>query len=250
MPAASTAMVMESAGTTGRAICTRSSPSASTMSAGGSHAGATWVKNWRCICSARSSTDRASLHIQLEMSRDLTGGRWRRNAANQARCKKRSWIRSLQVFLELSFFVGELALVIHRGRGTVQVAEADAAARNVVGRHLEAHAIAGDDADAPLAHLAARIGKYLRTVRELHTKLGVRQHLFYGAFHLDHLFLGHLRIIRLETPSDVTRRLDASGAKVCGNRSLPISRNARADSFSNSSQHPFPFQRRTSMNRK
>src|SRR4051812_12778718 len=161
MPAASTAMVMESAGPPGRAICTRSSPSASTMSAGGSHAGATWGKNWRCRRSARSRTDRASLPIQLEMSRDLTGRRWRRNAANQGRCKKRSRIRSLLRFPELPFFVGELALVIHRGRGTVEVAEADAAAGNVVGRHLEAHAVARDDADAPLAHLAACIREHL-----------------------------------------------------------------------------------------
>jgi len=70
------------------------------------------------------------------------------------------------------------------------VAEVDAPARHVVGRHLEVHAIAGDDADAVLAHLAAGIGEHLGAVGEQDAELGIRQHLLHGAFHLDHRFFG------------------------------------------------------------
>src|SRR5689334_12893541 len=96
-PPGSSATVIESAGTPGSATCTSTASALSTMSAGGSHAEAVWWKNWRCRRSARSSIDRASLHIQVEISRDLTAARWRRNRLNQARCKKRSELRTASV---------------------------------------------------------------------------------------------------------------------------------------------------------
>src|SRR5258708_28800571 len=115
---------------------------------------------------------------------------WGGKPPNQAR-KETLQTRRVTSETELALLVGEFALVVHRRGGTVQVAEADAAAGDVVGRHLEADAVARDDSDAALARLAAGIGEHLRAVRELHAELGVRQHLFDGAFHLHHFFLGH-----------------------------------------------------------
>src|SRR5882672_6505476 len=92
-PAGSSATVIESAATPGSATCTCRCSAVSVMSAGGSHDAAAWWKNWRCRRSARSSIDRASLHIQLEISRDLTAARWRQKRPVQARCKKRSKTR-------------------------------------------------------------------------------------------------------------------------------------------------------------
>src|SRR5581483_5692355 len=53
----------------------------------------------------------------------------------------------------------------HR-HGAVEVAVIDPAARQIVWRHFEADTIAGNDADAPLAHLAAGVRQHLRAVRK------------------------------------------------------------------------------------
>src|SRR6185369_4925441 len=78
----SSATVIDSGETPGSAICTSRRSAASTTSTGGSHV---WTdsapatrKNWRCRRSACSRSESASPHIQLEKSRDLTGGKWRR----------------------------------------------------------------------------------------------------------------------------------------------------------------------------
>src|SRR5262245_55620702 len=55
------------------------------------------------------------------------------------------------------------------------VAEADAPALQVVGRHFHDHAVADAGADAELAHLARRVGEDLVIVVELHTEIAVGQ---------------------------------------------------------------------------
>src|SRR5258706_11815479 len=133
----------------------------------------------------------------------LMPARWRRQTPNQARrVTSETDLIGVRARLNLPLLVGEFALVVHRGRGAVQVAEADAAAGDVVGGHLQADAVARDDADAALAHLAARVGEHLGAIGELDAELGIRQHLFDGAFHLDHFFLGHEVIIRPNCQSE------------------------------------------------
>src|SRR5688572_10410050 len=96
----------------------------------------------------------------------------------------------------LALLVGDLPLrIAHRG-GAVEVAEADAPARHVVRRHLEADAVAGEDADAVLAHLAAGIGEHAGAVGQLDPELGIRQDFLDRAFHLDHLFFAQARPFR------------------------------------------------------
>src|SRR5688572_29488236 len=81
-----------------------------------------------------------------------------------------------------------------RGHGywlLVLVAVVDAATGDVVGRDLEPYAVAGEDADAVLAHPAAGIGEHAGAVLERDAEIRVRQHLEHGAVHLQHFFLGH-----------------------------------------------------------
>src|SRR5438445_6180650 len=65
------------------------------------------------------------------------------------------------------------------------LAVADTTACQIVGAHLHAHAIAQQNADAELAHLATRIGQQLVAVVELDLELGVRQSIDNGPIHLD-----------------------------------------------------------------
>src|SRR5712692_5372003 len=76
-------------------------------------------------------------------------------------------------------------------RADVEVAEIDAPAGDVIGRDLERHAVARNDADMALAHLAAGIREHARAVRQRDAELRVRQHLLHGAVHLDELFFRH-----------------------------------------------------------
>src|SRR5688572_5689310 len=81
-----------------------------------------------------------------------------------------------------------------RGHGywlLVLVAVVDAATGDVVGRDLEPYAVAGEDADAVLAHPAAGVGEHAGAVFERDAEIRVRQHLEHGAVHLQHFFLGH-----------------------------------------------------------
>src|SRR5713226_8408425 len=81
-PPGSTATLIASAETPGSAICTRTSSPVSMTSTGGSQACTCSAplarRNCRCRRSACSRSDSASVHIQLEKSRDLTGVKWRR----------------------------------------------------------------------------------------------------------------------------------------------------------------------------
>src|SRR6266852_4969499 len=189
-PAASRLTAMASAGTPGSATCTCSASPASMMSTGGSQATAAWVKNWRCRRSARSSIDSASLHIQREKSREVIGVMWRRPPRESRVARKSGSEPDLpEIKEELLLAVGHFPALGRRA--DVQVAEVDAPAGDVVGRNLERHAVARDDADMALAHLAAGIREHARAVRQRDAELRVRQHLLHGAFHLDELFFRH-----------------------------------------------------------
>ena len=72
-----------------------------------------------------------------------------------------------------------------------QVAEHDAALGQVVGRQLQAHQVAGDDADVVLAHLAAGVGHQFVAVVQDHAVARVRQDFGHPAVHFDQFFLRH-----------------------------------------------------------
>ncbi len=57
------------------------------------------------------------------------------------------------------------------------MAEADAAAIEIVGRHLDDDAIADTGADAELSHLAGGIRQHLVIVVEFHPEIAVRENL-------------------------------------------------------------------------
>src|SRR5258708_21030549 len=65
----------------------------------------------------------------------------------------------------------------------------DAAARQDVGRQLELPPVAGEDADAELAHLAARVRQHRVLVVQLDAIVPARELLAHGPFHLDPGFL-------------------------------------------------------------
>src|SRR5438132_14000188 len=69
--------------------------------------------------------------------------------------------------------------------------ESDASLGQVVGRHLDVDAIASQNADAVLAHLARRMGEDFVLVVQLHPEHGVGQQLRDGSGKLDHVFFGH-----------------------------------------------------------
>src|SRR6266481_5632886 len=69
----------------------------------------------------------------------------------------------------------------------LEVAVDDAAPRQVVGRELDADAVAGRDADEVATHAARRIGDELVAVLELHLEHRVRQSLRDGGVHDDRL---------------------------------------------------------------
>src|SRR5689334_6603621 len=77
------------------------------------------------------------------------------------------------------------------GRLRGLVAEGNAPARQIVGRHLDGDAVADTGADAKFTHLARRIGENDVLVVELHPEIAVRQFLGDLALKLDQLFLGH-----------------------------------------------------------
>src|SRR5712691_11194283 len=67
------------------------------------------------------------------------------------------------------------------------VAVDDAAARQVVGRKLDADAVTGRDADEVATHAARRVGDELVAVLELHLEHRVRESLRDGGVHDDRL---------------------------------------------------------------
>ena len=76
-------------------------------------------------------------------------------------------------------------------RPRLSPAVGDAALAEVVGGDLDGDAVAAQDADVVLAHLAGDVGGHDVAVFEFHAEGGVRQRLHDGAFHLDVLFFCH-----------------------------------------------------------
>src|SRR3954452_5145273 len=83
------------------------------------------------------------------------------------------------------------ALLRRCGRGVAAMAEADAAALQIVRRHLDDDAVADAGADAEFAHLAGRVGQDLVAVVELHAEISVRQDLRDGPVEIQQLFFRH-----------------------------------------------------------
>ena len=69
----------------------------------------------------------------------------------------------------------------------------DPAAAEVVGRHLDTHAVARQDADAVGAHLAGHVRQDLVAVVQLHPEHGVRERLDNLPLKLDLFFLRQAR---------------------------------------------------------
>src|SRR5665647_676374 len=81
---------------------------------------------------------------------------------------------------------------LRRRRGSVAlVAEADAPALQIVGRHFDDHAVTDSGADAELAHLAGGVGQHLVLVIELYPEIPVRQHFGHRAVEFQQFFLRH-----------------------------------------------------------
>jgi hypothetical protein len=71
------------------------------------------------------------------------------------------------------------------------VPESDPAARQVVRRDLDRDPIAGEDADAESAHVAAERRKHVVAIGQLHPERCVREHLGDRAFQLNRVFFRH-----------------------------------------------------------
>src|SRR5665213_1678901 len=77
------------------------------------------------------------------------------------------------------------------GSALVLVAERDAALGQIIGRHLDGHAIAGEHADAVLLHAAGGVGQSLVPVVELHAEPRVGKEFNDDTVKFDQVFLGH-----------------------------------------------------------
>src|ERR1700760_4624912 len=73
----------------------------------------------------------------------------------------------------------------------VLVAEYQAALLEVIGRHLDRHAVARQRLDPVLLHLARGVGHDLVAGIELHAVAGVREDFGDQSFELDQLFFSH-----------------------------------------------------------
>src|SRR6266568_7114563 len=67
----------------------------------------------------------------------------------------------------------------------------DATAGEIVRRHRERHAVAGQDANAETAHLAGQGGEHVMAVLEQHAEHRVGQHVGDHAIHLNRIYFGH-----------------------------------------------------------
>src|SRR5438445_9869605 len=67
----------------------------------------------------------------------------------------------------------------------------DAAAREVVRRQLDLHAVPGQDPDEVHPHLAADVGQHAMAALRLDAEHRVRQRLHHGPLDLDRVFFGH-----------------------------------------------------------
>jgi hypothetical protein len=86
---------------------------------------------------------------------------------------------------------GEVRAGAGRGAADVFFAEVDATLGQVVRGHFQGDLVAGQDADAVLAHLAGEVRRDFVAVFQRHEESRVGQHLVDGALHVDEFFLGH-----------------------------------------------------------
>src|SRR6218665_4065613 len=77
------------------------------------------------------------------------------------------------------------------GAAASPMTESDGPFGQVVGRHLQRHFIARQDADMVLAHLAAGVGDQLVTVVQGYAKERVGQAFGHRALDFDQFFFGH-----------------------------------------------------------
>src|SRR4030042_6310519 len=78
----------------------------------------------------------------------------------------------------------------------------DAPFGQVVGRHVDGHAVAAQDADEVHAHLARDVGQDHVPVVKLHAEHRVREELLDHALDADHIVFGHA--VSTSWPSRVT----------------------------------------------
>src|SRR3979411_1037938 len=76
-------------------------------------------------------------------------------------------------------------------RTLVLVTENEPAFLQVIRRHLDRHAVAGQSLDPVLFHLACGVGHDLVSCIELHAVTCVGEDFGHQSFELDHLFLSH-----------------------------------------------------------
>src|SRR2546422_524717 len=76
------------------------------------------------------------------------------------------------------------------------VPEGDAPTSEVVRGHGESDAVAGEHADAEAPHLARNGGEHVVTVRQVHAKRGIGQHVLHDTVDLYRFFLGHRYSVR------------------------------------------------------
>ena len=83
------------------------------------------------------------------------------------------------------------------GRGAAfGMAEGDARLAEIVGGHLDIHAVADADPDEMLAHLARDVGEDFVAVGQGHAKHGAGQHLGYRAGQFNGFFFCHKNAVR------------------------------------------------------
>src|SRR5262249_23847228 len=83
------------------------------------------------------------------------------------------------------------ALLWRRRRCIAFMAKTDAAALQIVRRHLYDHTVANSGTDAEFAHLARRIGEHLVLVVELHPEISIRKNLGDRTIEFQQLFFRH-----------------------------------------------------------
>ena len=83
-------------------------------------------------------------------------------------------------------------LALGRRSAALNMTEGNAALREVIRRELKRDAVAGENADVVLAHLAVGVSDEFVTVVELHSVAGVREHFQDLTRHLNEIFLCHM----------------------------------------------------------
>ena len=82
----------------------------------------------------------------------------------------------------------------------------DAALGEIVGRHLDGHLVAGENADVVLTHLSGNMGGHDVTSLQLHAESSVRQSLDDFAFHLNRIFFRHPLPVAPEKAANSARK--------------------------------------------